>query len=151
MRRVLIPPALPPLGPAAPRGRIVGLAGTATGTSWSVRVVVPDDRDGDGLRPGIAALLDGIEDEMNRWRPGADLCRYPRGDEHRDAGDAGPGPRPPIRMTAAHGIFFGNSAFLPSIIRQITDHSRFMRASSGITLHEARARNAAGRPEPAPS
>ncbi|NGM37365.1 MULTISPECIES: FAD:protein FMN transferase [Methylobacterium] len=76
MRRVLIPPALPPIGCAAPEGTLVAWSGEMMGTTWSVKAVVPDGHQAEDVRTGFTLLLDGIDREMSQWRPESDLTRF---------------------------------------------------------------------------
>lgn len=75
--RVLIPTQLSPdfstLG-----GELRQLAGKCMGTSWSVRVVCPEDARFEGLEADIVGILETIEAQMSHFRDDSDLCRFAR-------------------------------------------------------------------------
>ncbi|MDN8668546.1 FAD:protein FMN transferase, partial [Stenotrophomonas indicatrix] len=59
---------------------IARLGGTTMGTTWSVSLVVPRQRDLHPLHAGIQARLDEVVAQMSTWEAGSDLSRYNRAD-----------------------------------------------------------------------
>jgi thiamine biosynthesis lipoprotein len=59
---------------------IARLGGTTMGTTWSVSLVAPRQRDLHPLHAGIQARLDDVVAQMSTWEPGSDLSRYNRAD-----------------------------------------------------------------------
>ena len=57
---------------------IAALGGHTMGTTWSVKLVVPRDRDLHPLHAGIQAQLDRVVAQMRTWEPGSDISRYNR-------------------------------------------------------------------------
>jgi len=57
---------------------IARLGGTTMGTTWSVSLVAPRQRDLHPLHAGIQARLDAVVAQMSTWEPGSDLSRYNR-------------------------------------------------------------------------
>ncbi|AWH28372.1 FAD:protein FMN transferase [Stenotrophomonas sp. YAU14A_MKIMI4_1] len=55
---------------------IARLGGTTMGTTWSVSLVAPRQRDLHPLHAGIQARLDAVVAQMSTWEPGSDLSRY---------------------------------------------------------------------------
>ncbi|WP_142847771.1 FAD:protein FMN transferase [Telmatospirillum sp. J64-1] len=77
MNRVLIPPTLsvpPPRHP--PHARLEKLEGKTMGTSWSVKLVLPQGLALPELRAGIQGELDRVVAQMSPWEQGSDLCRF---------------------------------------------------------------------------
>ncbi|MDP5238175.1 FAD:protein FMN transferase [Uliginosibacterium sp. 31-16] len=75
--RVLIPARLSP-DFSTLDGDLRQLAGQCMGTSWSVRVVCPDDSRFARLEADISGILDTIETQMSHFRHDSDLCRFAR-------------------------------------------------------------------------
>jgi len=79
MRAVLVPleidPGLPPAGSVLRRA-----AGTAMGTDWSVRLMLPEGVDGAALARALQRELDEIVAQMSHWEPDSLLSRYNRAD-----------------------------------------------------------------------
>lgn len=75
MRDVLVPlevdMALPPGG-----STLYATSGTAMGTSWSARLMLPPGADGAALRAALQEELDEIVAQMSHWEPGSLLSRY---------------------------------------------------------------------------
>ena len=61
-----------------PQLDIARLGGTTMGTTWSVSLVAPRQRDLHPLHAGIQARLDEVVAQMSTWEPGSDLSRYNR-------------------------------------------------------------------------
>ncbi len=59
---------------------IARLGGTTMGTTWSVSLVAPRQRDLHPLHAGIQARLDEVVAQMSTWEPGSDLSRFNRAD-----------------------------------------------------------------------
>lgn len=57
---------------------IVALGGHTMGTTWSVKLVAPRDRDLHPLHAGIQAQLDRVVAQMSTWEPASDISRYNR-------------------------------------------------------------------------
>ena len=85
-RRVLVPP-LPPASPQVwPVGRVRALDGLTMGTTWSVRLVLPDPFDEAAWRARIEARLARVVDAASTWEPGSAISRFnagPAGSLHR--------------------------------------------------------------------
>ena len=77
MREVLVPlaidMALPPPGSVLRRA-----AGTAMGTDWSARLMLPEGVDGAALAQALQRELDEIVAQMSHWEAGSLLSRYNR-------------------------------------------------------------------------
>ncbi|RQP26089.1 FAD:protein FMN transferase [Piscinibacter terrae] len=75
MRRVLVPARLshrdPPFG-----GEVHALEGRSMGTTWSVKVVLPDPAMLAGVRAGIDDGLALVVRQMSTWEPDSDLSRF---------------------------------------------------------------------------
>ncbi|MEE7548224.1 FAD:protein FMN transferase, partial [Xanthomonas sp. Kuri4-1] len=54
------------------------LGGPTMGTTWSVRLVLPHDRDPHPLHAGIQRQLDAVVAQMSTWEPDSDISRYNR-------------------------------------------------------------------------
>jgi len=61
-----------------PLSDIARLGGTTMGTTWSVSLVAPRQRDLHPLHAGIQARLDEVVAQMSTWDAGSDLARYNR-------------------------------------------------------------------------
>ncbi|WP_333629041.1 FAD:protein FMN transferase, partial [Stenotrophomonas cyclobalanopsidis] len=59
---------------------IARLGGTTMGTTWSVSLVAPRQRDLHPLHAGIQSRLDEVVAQMSTWEAGSDLGRYNRAD-----------------------------------------------------------------------
>jgi len=57
---------------------IAALGGHTMGTTWSVKLVAPRDRDLHALHAGIQAQLDRVVAQMSTWEPASDISRYNR-------------------------------------------------------------------------
>lgn len=57
---------------------IAALGGHTMGTTWSVKLVAPRDRDLHALHAGIQAQLDRVVAQMSTWEPDSDISRYNR-------------------------------------------------------------------------
>ncbi|WP_303638215.1 FAD:protein FMN transferase [Stenotrophomonas tuberculopleuritidis] len=66
-----------------PSSDIARLGGTTMGTTWSVSLVVPRQRDLHPLHAGIQARLDDVVAQMSTWEAGSDLSRYNRAEAGR--------------------------------------------------------------------
>jgi thiamine biosynthesis lipoprotein len=75
MRRVLVPAQLsrrdPPFG-----GEVHVLQGRSMGTTWSVKVVLPDASALPTVRAGIETCLSLVVRQMSTWEPDTDLSRF---------------------------------------------------------------------------
>jgi thiamine biosynthesis lipoprotein len=77
-RAVLVPVDLDPVLPD-PASRPHGLAGTAMGTGWSARLLLPPALDVEaGLRGALQRELDEIVAQMSHWEADSLLSRYNR-------------------------------------------------------------------------
>ena len=78
MRHVLVPRDLAPAIPLRARhADILSLGGETMGTTWSVKVVSAAHA-AEQLRAGIAAVLDGVIDQMSTWIRQSDISRFNR-------------------------------------------------------------------------
>ncbi|MEG0186772.1 MAG: FAD:protein FMN transferase, partial [Stenotrophomonas sp.] len=59
---------------------IARLGGATMGTTWSVSLVAPRQRDLHPLHAGIQARLDEVVAQMSTWEPASDISRYNRAD-----------------------------------------------------------------------
>lgn len=91
MRRLLIPTAVPPVGPGAvPKGTVETIGGATMGTTWSVRFVAVRPGQGRDLGSRIEAELARLVGQLSHWEPESDLCRFnraPAGTRHPLPGD----------------------------------------------------------------
>jgi thiamine biosynthesis lipoprotein len=76
MRAVLVPLEIDPI-PPAPGCRLHTLKGTAMGTDWSARMMLPPDV-ADDLDALLRRELDQIVAQMSHWDGGSQLARYNR-------------------------------------------------------------------------
>jgi thiamine biosynthesis lipoprotein len=76
MRAVLVPVDIDPV-PPDPASRPHGLAGTAMGTDWSARLLLPPGT-GPDLRGALQQELDEIVAQMSHWEADSLLSRYNR-------------------------------------------------------------------------
>lgn len=75
MRRVLIPFDVSPRAPAV-GAQVHSLQGLTMGTSWSVKLVAPNERSMTSLQTGIQQQLDTVVAQMSTWEPDSNLSRY---------------------------------------------------------------------------
>jgi FAD:protein FMN transferase len=77
MRRVLVPAQVsrrdPPFG-----GKVQVLDGRSMGTTWTVKVVLPDAAMLPAVRAGIEDCLALVVRQMSTWEPDSDLSRFNR-------------------------------------------------------------------------
>ncbi|MTI74494.1 MAG: FAD:protein FMN transferase [Stenotrophomonas sp.] len=59
---------------------IAALGGHTMGTTWSVKLVAPRDRDLHALHAGIQAQLDRVVAQMSTWAHDSDISRFNRAD-----------------------------------------------------------------------
>lgn len=76
MRDVLVPLEIDP-SPAPPGSRTLALSGTAMGSGWSARLMLPGGADAH-LQPALQAELDLVVAQMSHWEPDSLLSRYNR-------------------------------------------------------------------------
>jgi len=76
MRQVLVPLDIDP-SPAPPGSRPLALSGTAMGSGWSARLMLPGGADAN-LAPALQAELDLVVAQMSHWEPDSLLSRYNR-------------------------------------------------------------------------
>jgi len=76
MRQVLVPLEIDP-SPAPPGSRLLALDGSAMGTGWSARLMLPDGASAH-LKPALQAELDLVVAQMSHWEPDSLLSRYNR-------------------------------------------------------------------------
>jgi len=76
MRDVLVPLEIDP-SPAPPSSRPLALSGTAMGSGWSARLMLPGGADAH-LQPALQAELDLVVAQMSHWEPDSLLSRYNR-------------------------------------------------------------------------
>ncbi|TQK07904.1 FAD:protein FMN transferase [Herbaspirillum sp. SJZ107] len=76
MRDVLVPLEIDP-SPAPPGSRPLALSGTAMGSGWSARLMLPGGADAH-LLPALQAELDLVVAQMSHWEPDSLLSRYNR-------------------------------------------------------------------------
>lgn len=76
MRDVLVPLEIDP-APAPPGSRLLALAGSAMGTDWSARLMLPAGLSAD-LQSALQRELDAIVAQMSHWEPDSLLSRYNR-------------------------------------------------------------------------
>lgn len=88
MNRVLVPLALSPTALSAcnEAARIEALGGLTMGTSWSVRLVPPDDVVPGAIADAVQQSLDQVISEMSHWEATSQLSRFNNAvaDEWRD-------------------------------------------------------------------
>lgn len=75
--RIAVPPPQPrALACHDPAARIAALSGESMGTSWHVRIALPQGHDLAAIRAAIAARLDLIVAQMSHWVPDSLLSRF---------------------------------------------------------------------------
>jgi len=122
---------------------IARLGGTTMGTTWSVSLVAPRQRDLHPLHAGIQARLDEVVAQMSTWEAGSDLSRYNRADAGRYC--ALPAETRHV-LTCAQAIAAASGgAFDPTIGPLVAlwgfgAHAGERRAPDAITLQATRAR-----------
>ncbi len=77
-RRVLVPPHPALLSPPPARAPLLALGGATMGTTWSVKLLLPQDVTIVAARGAIEAALARVIAEMSQWEPGSDISRYNR-------------------------------------------------------------------------
>lgn len=76
LRQVLVPLEIDPT-PAPPGSRLLAVSGTAMGTGWSARLVLPAGASFDA-QAALQAELDLVVAQMSHWAPDSLLARYNR-------------------------------------------------------------------------
>jgi len=76
MRQVLVPLEIDS-SPAPPDSRLLALSGSAMGSAWSARLMLPGGADAH-LQPALQAELDLVVAQMSHWEPDSLLSRYNR-------------------------------------------------------------------------
>jgi thiamine biosynthesis lipoprotein len=75
-RQVLVPLEIDPT-PAPPGSRLLALSGTAMGSDWSARLMLPAGAGADP-KPALQAELDLVVAQMSHWEDNSLLARYNR-------------------------------------------------------------------------
>jgi len=76
MRQILVPLEIDP-APVPPGSRLQALSGTAMGSDWSARLMLPAGAVSDP-KPALQAELDGVVAQMSHWIDDSLLARYNR-------------------------------------------------------------------------
>lgn len=77
-RRVLVPPRPALLPPPPARAPLHALCGATMGTTWSVKLLLPQGVTVDAARGEVEAALAQVIAAMSQWEPASDLSRYNR-------------------------------------------------------------------------